>query len=171
MSKTRKTRVVLADELRHMAAHEYRNARRDEKIRVLRKYQVSRGAMSGWLGKGYGLQAPRITSAGRERIEVIERGMTQPREHGRFVASGAPAPASTGDVPIAKGTRELDRAGVRLSMSAERLRHAVLEALAEQAIDLKTAEETLARLYPETRADGNGEGDEPREQPRPRART
>lgn len=160
--KTRKTRVVLADELRHMAANEYRNARRDEKIRILRKYQISRGAMSGWLAKGYGLQAPRGSS--RERIEVVERGMRQPREHGRFVTSDAPTRASTGDVSIARGTRELDRDGVRLSMSAERLRHATLEALAAGALDLRTAEEMLAKLYAQpSGSNGNGGGEQPSE--------
>lgn len=136
-SEGRKERVVLADELRERAAYEYRNARRSEKASILKKYSISRGAMSGWLGKGYGLKVPN----GKKHAAIERNGRSaQAREHGRFAArhpSMSPR--------LAVGTQELDRAAVT-SGTASHVRKATLEALAAGELDLLAADAILARL-------------------------
>jgi hypothetical protein len=80
---SRKTRVVLADENRHTAAREYLAANtNDQKARVLRKWNVSRGAVSGWIQQGYGA-APADATHRRTRSA---RG-TEPPANGAEPAS------------------------------------------------------------------------------------
>jgi len=79
----RKTRVVLADENRYTAAREYLAARtNDQKARVLRKWNVSRGAVSGWIQHGYGAEPvePRARRARGTEPEPVRGQHTAPSD-------------------------------------------------------------------------------------------
>jgi hypothetical protein len=117
----RKTRVVLADENRHTAAREYLAARtNDQKARVLRKWNVSRGAVSGWIQQGYGA-AP----AEPQRRTRRARGTEPEPVNGQHTASSDELP------PLARIVLAEVQQGAIQPAAAEKLLAAIFHSKAQ----------------------------------------